>query len=55
MTEFSIDLIGQVAEVDISFIVDAFEEHNGGKIFLKILDFSTIHLSLQDINNILFL
>jgi hypothetical protein len=55
MSEFRVDFIGEVAEVNASLVVNSFEEHDRGEVLLEILHLISRHFSLQYINDILFL
>ena len=55
MRKFRIYLIDQVAEIGTSFVVHALEEHDGGKVFLEVLDSVFGKFSLENVQYFLFL
>ena len=50
VTQLRVDLVGEVAEVDPGFIVDALEEHDRCEVLLKVLNFAVVQLPLEDID-----
>jgi hypothetical protein len=50
VAQLGVDLVGEVAEVDSGFIVDALEEHDRCEVLLKVLNFAVVQLSLEDID-----
>ena len=54
MREFGVNFVGEIAEVDLSLVIDSLEEHNGGEILFKILNFVRRHFSLKNVNDIFF-
>ena len=53
--QLGVDLVDEVAEVDVGFVVDSLEEHNRGEVFLEVLQFVARQFPLQNVDDDLLL